>query len=1381
MKTIYSRVPLIAHVMLLIGLTGAAWTNASAQTIKTVAGNGTQGFSGNGGAPQAKPVGERAHTIENYGHLPMSFEVNRGQTDAQVKFLSRGSGYTLFLAPNEAVLAFHRSGGEHEFRESNPRTQRSSMVVRHPRSTSENGPQTTSAALKMKLVGANPTARVIGLEELPGKSNYFIGNDPKEWQTNVPTFAKVRYEGVYPGVDLVYYGNQSQLEFDFVVAPGADPTAITLDLSAGLPPHKSDGDVKPQLRITEDGGLVVQTDGGEVHFHKPTAYQVISKSGRRSLVDGHYVLRQTNPQSSIKDQKLEVSFELASYDRSKPLIIDPYVSYSTYLGSDNDQAFGIAVDATGNAYITGVTSNNVFVRKLNPSGTALIYSTSFGGKVGIPGSVSAYQAGFGIAADPAGNAYVTGWTSSSDFPTTSGAFQTQPPTVSTTGFVSKIDPSGSVLVYSTYLGGPQTAAFPGAITVDSSGRAYVTGSAGSDFPVTQGVVQPVYGGGDPFGVQNQDAFVTKLTADGSALSYSTFLGGSGTDKGRAIAVDASGNAYLTGSTTSSNFPTTPGAFISTCDIATLCNGGYSNTFVSKLNPTATSLVYSTYFGASFADDEGDGIAVDSAGNAYVAGTVGASGGSSLPATPGAYQTTCNVDNTGFCAPTPYVTKLNPTGSGLVFSTYAGTRGLGNETAVGMALDASGNTYILGDSFGIVFVRELNTDGSAQVFSMYLNSSGASNGAYGIAVDSAGSVYAAGTAASAEFPITPGSFSPTGPGWIEDCCLNGNQAGFAFKVSPADSPGVAFSHAGLTFANQQAVGSTSPSQDSLLLNLGTQPLAISSIATTGDFLQSNTCGNSLAPAGMCTITVSFAPSSTGTRTGTVTVVDNAPGSPHAMSLVGSGIAPVPTFVPPSLSFPSQAVGSTSQPQTITLTNTGIGALNVFNFLVFGTSEFPFTTDCGLVGQGMSCTFTFSFRPQTGGLRTGSLMVYDNALGSPQAVALSGTGIGPNSTLSTDSLTYTSQLINTTSGPQSVTLTNNGNAPLTISGLAVAGDFAQTNNCGSSVNAGASCSINVTFDPSVGGTRTGSITISDNAGNSPQTVALSGAGEDFTIGPASGSSTSQSVPAGQTATYMLAFSPAGGFAGTLTLTCTGAPAGATCTPSPASVSLSGTTAGTSTISVTTTAKTTIAPPSGLRILPPSARWRPVMPWLLVWLLALALWMGVPARQRRLAWATLGTTMLVVVAWAACGGGGATPPPPAPVAVISAGSLTFNSQNMGSPSAAKSVTLSNTGNAALTISAIALMGVNSGDFAQTNTCGLSLAVGANCALNVTFTPGATGARNASLSVTDNATGSPQMVSLVGTGVPPATPTGTYTLTLTAVSSNGVTHTIPLTLTVM
>ena len=680
----------------------------------------------------------KQRVVTTYGKLPLSFEANHGQTDNRVDFLSRGGGYTLFLTPTEAVLALRKPGASSRGR------------TRHapPRNAeAEQAPAAPPAVVRMKLVGANATPEVVGLDKLPGRSNYFIGNNPKKWRTNVPHYAKVQYKDVYPGVDLVYYGNQRQLEYDLVVEPGADPAAITLSFEG-----------VEKLRIDAQGDLLLDTRGGEVRQHKPLVYQEVD--GVRREIAGAYLL----------NGHRRVRFQVGAYDADKPLIIDPVLSYSTYLGgSASDSGLSIAVDASGNAYVSGHTesanfptasslrpalggTSDAFVTKLNAAGSALDYSTYLGG--------SGREVGSGISVDASGNAYVTGRTASADFPTASSiqpAFGGPSDTPSNGGFivggdafVTKLNATGSALVYSTYLGGTLSDYGYG-IAVDASGNAYVTGRTASfDFP-TAG---PIQADRRPGG----DAFVTKLNAAGSALVYSTYLGGRGDDRGYGIAVDAAGNAYVTGYTQSTNFPTAS-------PIQPAHGGSPFDAFVTKLNTAGSALVYSTYLGGS-GEDIGESIAVDTSSNAYVTG----------------YTFSTNFPTAGPLQPAfgggisdAFVTKLNAAGSALAYSTYLG--GSGRDGGLGISVDA-GNAYVTGETFstnfltnsGIqgtssggsdAFVTKLNATGNGLVYSTYIGG-GRNDLAQGIALDAFGNAYVAGSTTSTNF-LTVSPFQPNNAG------------------------------------------------------------------------------------------------------------------------------------------------------------------------------------------------------------------------------------------------------------------------------------------------------------------------------------------------------------------------------------------------------------------------------------------------------------------------------------------------------------------------------------------------------------------------------------------------------------------------------------------
>jgi hypothetical protein len=574
--------------------------------------------------------------------------------------------------------------------------------------------------------------------------NYFLGNDPAQWHTDIPTYARVEYPSVYPGVDVAYYGGASGLEYDFTVAAGADPGRIRLAFAG------ADG-----VELNAQGDLVLHTGAGDLVQHRPLLYQEIN--GVRQPVEGRFLIR--NPQSAMRNPTT-VSFSVGAYDAARPLVIDPAVlAYSTYLGGNaGDLGEAVAVDAAGSAYVTGLTystnfpvfnpfqtqnagGGDAFVAKVNLAGTALEYATYLGGSYGCS---EGEDYGFGIAVDSAGAAYVTGYTSSCNFPT----YHALQPTFGgglDDAFVTKLSSAGDSLVYSTFLGGP-TIDQGGAIAVDPAGEAYVIGRTNGYFPIVN-ALQPKYGG-------NGDCFVSKLSADGQTLLFSTYLGGSQAESSQApsangIAVDPAGYAYVTGQTESKDFP----VFRAFQPV----NKGFDDAFVAKLRPDGSAFVYSTYLGGKGVDWS-FGIAADGAGDAYVAGGTGSS---DFPIV-NAYQPLLHSGGDAF------LTKFNADGSALVYSTFLG--GSGNDNAISVAVDAHGSAYLTGStnsadfpvvnafqptyagsgSQGDAFVTKFTPAGNALVYSSYLGGSDIDSG-QGIAVNGFGDAYVAGETRSPDFP------------------------------------------------------------------------------------------------------------------------------------------------------------------------------------------------------------------------------------------------------------------------------------------------------------------------------------------------------------------------------------------------------------------------------------------------------------------------------------------------------------------------------------------------------------------------------------------------------------------------------------------------------
>jgi uncharacterized protein (TIGR03437 family) len=633
--------------------------------------------------------------------LPVAFEPNRGQAAPGTDFTARGPGFRISL----------RSGG-------------ADIAAGH-------SPVTTV------LTGAHSAVRPEAEAPLPGVANYYRLDDPSHAISGIPTYARVRYRGIYPGIDIVYYGDQERLEYDFILAPGADPRRIRIRYQGAR-----------ALHVDAQGDLVLETAGGTLRQHRPVLYQEIA--GVRREVSGHYVLRGRT-----------AGFEVAAYDRSRPLVIDPVLTWASYFGpTRTNTADAVAVDATGNIYLAGstISSNgylDAFISKLNASGTATIYTMTVGDTYD--------DIGHAIAVDIAGNAYVVGETNT---PTAFGTF-------SPTTFISKLDSTGKIVFAFSWGGSGDDNAY--GVAVDSSNNVYMAGLTNSpDFPVSRGSQQVSLRGG-------YDGFVTKFDANGNGLA-STFLGGSGDDFIYAIVVDSSGTLYVTGSTGSADFPVTLAAYQPRI-------AGATDAFISKLSPSLT-LNYSTYLGGTDKDGA-DSIAVDSSGAVYIAGQTSSTNFPMVNPLQKAFGGASDI----------FIAKLSGDGATLGYSTYLG--GTKDEIAYAVAVDGAGNAYITGATTSTDFpvsdafqqtnqgqtnglVAGISASGSTLLFSSYLGGSGSADagGDYGnaLAASCAAGVVVVGTTASNNFPATTGA--------VRTAYGGGSSDGFIASIGVLGMPAIA---------------------------------------------------------------------------------------------------------------------------------------------------------------------------------------------------------------------------------------------------------------------------------------------------------------------------------------------------------------------------------------------------------------------------------------------------------------------------------------------------------------------------------------------------------------------------------------------------------------
>jgi len=773
----------------------------------------------------------------------LRFEENLGQSQTGARFISKGSKHHLALMPAGGSVLTLTDNEKKRF-----------------------------ASIRTTLSNANAAAVMEGVTQIAAKANYLVGDDAARWHRDIPSYSRVRYRSVYPGIDLVYYGQENQLEYDFVVAPGSDPRMIEFQIAGAK-----------KVRVDAAGDLVLATSAGEIRWKKPALYQEIG--GVRKTVAGAFAVRNGS----------RVRFDVGAYDRTQTLVIDPILNYSSYIGGrGNEAARGIAVDGSGNIYITGYTTSedlpatggtvqatygggiashqstgDVFLAKYTASGT-LAFVTYLGG--------NADDVGMGIAVDTAGNSYITGYTNSTNFRTTAGVVQStfggqgRSSTYHEGGdaFVVKLNPSGNSLLYSTFVGGSLDERGI-AIAIDTAGNAYVTGQTiSTNFPVRTPAIQGTFGGGVFTDIwHGGDAFVFKLNPNATQLVYSTYLGGNSFDAGTAIAVDAAGNAYVGGTTGSTNFPVTAGAFQTkhggTASDSIQPVFKFGDGFIAKINPAGTALVYSTFLGGS-RDDGVGALAVDATGAVYVTGL---SSSPDFPVTSTAAQRTYSGPNTasGYMLwGDGIVAKLNPAGSGLLYATYFG--GSGDDVGWAIAIDAAGNAYVGGQTTSTnikvsddalqktyggqggqsqaagdgIFLK-VNPAGSAFTYVSYMGGSG-DDAIGGVALDAAGAAYVTGTTVSANFPVSSNASQKAYAGRSAVGLIAGDA--FVSKIAdiaappPPAEPDVKL--AAVANAASYAAGTVSPGEIVILYGTKIGPAALAKAGlTAGGFLETTTAG------------------------------------------------------------------------------------------------------------------------------------------------------------------------------------------------------------------------------------------------------------------------------------------------------------------------------------------------------------------------------------------------------------------------------------------------------------------------------------------------------------------------------------------------------------
>jgi len=939
---------------------------------------------------------------------PIAFETNRGQAPQKYSFLFHRDGLRAKFFANGADLVLCGKSGCDE-------------------------------KLALSFVGAHSVPESTSI--LTGHANYFFGNDSSRWIRNIPLSSAIEYKELYPGISLSFYGNGQELEHDFRVAPGADPSRIALRIDGAM-----------RIDQNGDGSLEIHTANGALTLKKPVAYQL--SEGKRVPVDARF----------LQAGDGSIQFRVGAYDPKRSLVIDPVIVFASYLGGQGtDLATAITTDANGDVLVTGSTTStdfptsnplqsslgtngqSIFVTKFDPTGKTLIYSTYLGGSSQALGASSA--SGGAIKVDANGNAIVAGLTSSGNFPVAGAGTSLSCQTNDNCFAIASLSPDGAKLNYSGTVGGEQGFYTFGTgvnLAVDASGNAYLAGTTdNSNFQITSGTLAT-----SVTGYPYNETFVLKVDPTGKLL-YSTVIPGNDTNSTdllqpytndfipTGIAVDTSGDVTIAG-TTGLGLPTTAGVVGPQFPNAYVNVENPSAGFVLQINPTASAINFASYLPGT---DYNGGLTVGATGNLYLAGGTGET---NLPVSANAYQQTITPNSDGQYA-AGYILELNPQATSVVAATYVGANSVSPYGFLGIALDSQSNIFVGGhvDSQGFpmqnpfvteweytefsadMVLVEISPDLSALEFGSYLNATSggfAGSNFAGLAIDESNNLVVAGTTLALDFPTTPGSFEPQLPPPANP--LVGLQHSFVAKFNMATpAPAVCFSSFGVSFGNVPANSSTNQTLN--ITNCGNASLDISSFTSSDPTVTASGSCASVAPGAVCPVTLTFTPVSSKATGGTVTVTSNAQTIPQTVWFSGQGIAPEIVANANPLSFGHVLVGASAVDGTLIISNGGQAALSVSSVTVSGAGYSLVSNGCTqplpASDPYFPCSIEMAFAPVNSGTQVGTAVITSNDPTTPQlTVTLTGMGDAIYAVPSISSISTSTVLI------------NNGAVNLSISG-------------------------------------------------------------------------------------------------------------------------------------------------------------------------------------------------------------------------------------------------------------------------------------------------------------------------------------------------------------